>query len=192
MFNFKTAFRYAFSKTRGQRSTSIMIIFGIAAGLIALLVISAVMNGLQVAQLDQLRNLESFDLIINSENLTKEQINNIEGVESAFNFLETNILIVDKTSGKSASSRARAYDQNIFTDSRMSQSFYFLTEVPVNFDGVLISYTTMNNLNIRQNHDIEITFLKRGKTATIVPYTTSIGISGFFSTRLTEFSSSNV
>ncbi|MBR5098542.1 MAG: hypothetical protein IK091_04900, partial [Spirochaetales bacterium] len=110
MFGLKTSFRYAFSRTRGQRTTSIMIMVGIAVGLVALLVISAVMNGLQNAQMDQLRNLESFDLIVSSEKLSADDVKSIDGVDTAFRFLETNVLVVDKTSETSISARVRAYD----------------------------------------------------------------------------------
>ncbi|MFC2821983.1 MAG: hypothetical protein ACFN3H_04350, partial [Spirochaetales bacterium] len=84
MFRLKTAFRYAFSKTRGQRTTSIMILAGIAIGLAALLGISSVMNGLQDSQLTQLRNIESFDLIVSSKILSKEDILKISGVSEAY------------------------------------------------------------------------------------------------------------
>ena len=77
-----------------------MILVGIAVGLVALLVISSVMNGLQTAQIDQLRNLESFDLIVRSKSLTKDDISRLDSVEIAFSFLETNVLLVDKTSGE--------------------------------------------------------------------------------------------
>ncbi len=192
MFGFRTAFRYAFSRTRGQRTTSIMILVGIAIGLVALLVISAVMNGLQTAQLDQLRNLESFDLIVSSEVLTKEEVSSIEGVDLAFNFLESNVLIVDKTSGNSTSSRVRAYDENLYQSSRMSRSFFYLTQVPESLDGILVSYTMRNTLGLGQRDEVKVTFLKPGRTATIVPYTESLKVSGFFSTKMTEFSASTI
>ena len=148
MFRIRTAFRYALSKTRGQRATSIMILVGIAIGLVALLVISAVMNGLQNAQMDQLRNLESFDLIVTSETLSPEDLNSIDGIAYSFRFLETNALIVDEASETSQSIRVRAYDRNIFDDSRMSESFTLLSGRTGNLDGMLISYTTRKNLAI--------------------------------------------
>ncbi len=192
MFGVKTAFRYAFSRTRGQRTTSVMILVGIAVGLIALLVISAVMNGLQNAQLDQLRNLESFDIIVFSDTISKEDIAGLDGVDLAFNFLESNILIVDKTSGNSTSSRVRAYDEDIYSSERMSKSFFYLTGRPEELDGILVSYTMRNALNLKSHDDVKITFLKPGRTATIVPYTASIGVDGFFSTRMAEFSSGTI
>ena len=189
MFGLKTSFRYAFSKTRGQRTTSIMIMVGIAVGLVALLVISAVMNGLQNAQMDQLRNLESFDLIVSSDTLTPEQLDVVDGVELSFRFLETNVLIVDKSSGTSTSSRIRAYDREVFNSRRMSESFFLLSRIPVQMNGLLVSYSMTRSLGIRTDDDIKVTFLKPGKTATIVPYTSQMGIDGYFSSRMTEFSS---
>lgn len=192
MFKLRTSFRYAFSKTRGQRATSIMILVGIAIGLVALLVISAVMNGLQTAQLDQLRNLESFDVIVKSSEADVDELSKIDGVETAFRFLETNVLVVDKTSGNSTSSRMRAYEQDVFHSPRMSQSLFLLTAEPDVFDGIYVSYSMMGALSLSYRDDIRVTFLKPGKTATIVPYTTALGVDAFYSSRMTEFSSSTV
>ena len=194
MFGLKTSFRYAFSRTRGQRATSIMILCGIAIGLVALLVISAVMNGLQTAQLDQLRNLESFDLIVSSDTLTASQLQDLEQVETAFDFLETNVLIVDKTSGVSSSTRVRAYKgtdgMNMYRDSRMSESLYILRGNSDSMEGIFLSYTMVRKLSLVSSDDINITFLKPGKTATIVPYTAKLPVSGYFSSAMTEFSQS--
>jgi len=168
-----------------------MIMVGIAVGLVALLVISAVMNGLQNAQMDQLRNLESFDLIVESDTLTAGQLESIEGVDMAFRFLETNVLIVDKTSETSTSARIRAYDGDVYNSNRMSESLFILSnENPVGSDGLFISYTMTRNLGIMSYDDIKVTFLKPGRTATIVPYTSDMAITGYFSSRMTEFSSS--
>ena len=190
MFRFRTALKYAFSRTRGQRVTSIMILVGIAIGLIALLVISAVMNGLQNAQMDQLRNLESFDLIIDSDFIDAARVRSIAGVDDAFSFLETNALLVDETSGTSQSIRIRAFDGDIYESERMSQSFSVISGSQKEMNGLLISYTTRSRLGIRYDDSIKMTFLKPGKTATIVPYSARLPVSGFFSSRMSEFSSS--
>ena len=190
MFRFRTAFRYAFSKTRGQRVTSIMILVGIAVGLVALLVISAVMNGLQNAQMDQLRNLESFDLIVVSDSLEASDIKSVNGVDEAIRFLETNALIVDETSETSQSIRIRAFDGDIFETSRFSKSLTVISGSKDGMAGLLLSYTTRSRLKIQYSDSIKMTFLKRGKTATIVPYSSHLPVSGFFSSKMSEFSSS--
>ncbi len=189
MFRFRTAFRYAFSKTRGQRTTSIMILIGIAVGLVALLVISAVMNGLQNAQIDQLRNLESFDLIVKSEHLSPDDLSSVEGVDIAFAFLETNALIVDESSETSQSIRVRAFDRDVLDSNRMTESLTLLSGRTYGLEGLLVSYTTRKNMAIRYDDTLKMTFLKPGKTATIVPYTSYLPVDGFFSSRMTEFSS---
>ena len=191
MFSLKTSFRYAFSRNRGQRTTSIMILVGIAVGLVALLVISSVMNGLQTAQIDQLRNLESFDLIIRSNTLSKDDISGLDGVETAFNFLETNVLLVDKSSGESTSARMRAYTDDVLSGRRMAESFN-MVRVGNTETGILMSYTMMRRLYLTASDDIRITFLKPGKTATIVPYTTTLPIYGYYSSRMSEFSNSTL
>ncbi|MGX8682071.1 MAG: ABC transporter permease [Spirochaetales bacterium] len=190
MFRFRTAFRYAFSKTRGQRVTSIMILVGIAIGLIALLVISAVMNGLQNAQMDQLRNLESFDLIVKSDSLKVEDIRSLNGVDQAFRFIETNALIVDETSENSQSIRIRAFDGDIFEAQRFAKSLTVISGSKDNMAGLLFSYTTRSRIGISYSDSIKMTFLRRGKTATIVPYSSHLPVSGFFSSKMSEFSSS--
>ena len=190
MFRLRTAFRYAFSKTRGHRVTSIMILVGIAIGLIALLVISAVMNGLQNAQMDQLRNLESFDLIVRSDSLKVEDIRSLNGVDQAFRFIETNALIVDETSENSQSIRIRAFDGDIFEAQRFAKSLTVISGSKDNMAGLLFSYTTRSRIGISYSDSIKMTFLRRGKTATIVPYSSHLPVSGFFSSKMSEFSSS--
>lgn len=169
-----------------------MILVGIAVGLVALLVISSVMNGLQTAQIDQLRNLESFDLIINSDDLTKEDISRLDGVDIAFSFLETNVLLVDKTSGESTSARMRAYTDNVLSSSRMSESFFMTRMGNYSSKGILMSYTLMRRLYLTASDDIRITFLKPGNKATIVPFSTSLPVEGYYSSRMSEFSNTTL
>ena len=167
-----------------------MILVGIAIGLIALLVISAVMNGLQNAQMDQLKNLESFDLIVVSDALEPDEIKAVNGVGEAFRFIETNALIIDETSERSQSIRIRAFDGDIFESPRFSKSLTVISGSKDGMAGLLLSYTTRSRLGIKYSDSIKMTFLKRGKTATIVPYSTHLPVSGFFSSKMSEFSSS--
>ena len=186
MFVLKTAMRYAFSKSKGQRTSSIIIILGIALSLMALLVISAIMNGLQTAQLDQLRAIESFDLIIEGRDIDLEKIQNLEGVDSAFEFIETNALIVNKTSGVSSSCRIRAYSEGAYDNERMADDFRIYAGTT---EGLMISYNMMRTLSVSNEDTINVTFLKPGKTATIVPYNTKVTITGLYGSSMTEFSS---
>lgn len=152
----------------------------------ALLVISAIMNGLQTAQLDQLRAIESFDLIVeNIDSSALETIKTLDGVEFAFNFIETNALIVDKTSGESSTTRVRAYSDNAFEQERMENDFRIYAG---DTSGIMISYNMMRSLSISVSDTINITYLKPGKTATIVPYSSSVTITGYYASTMSEFS----
>ncbi len=190
MFVLKTAMRYAFSKSKGQRTSSIIIIIGLALGLMALLVISSIMNGLQTAQLDQLRAIESFDLIVDNINASAlAEIQNLDIVDSAFNFIQTNALLVDKTSGQSTTTRVRAYSEDAFSNTRMSNDFRIYTG---DASILMISYNMLRSLCLGSSDELNITYLKPGRTATIVPYTTSINVTGYYGSSMTEFSSNTI
>lgn len=198
MFILRTALKYAFSKGKGQRTSSVVIVLGIALGLAALLVISSVMNGLQTAQLDQLRALESFDVSVEPSSgndglsLGLDDVSGIPGIDFAFEYIETYALVVDKTSGKSTSARVRAYSNDAYYCERMAQSLHFIAGEPVGMDGVAVSYTMMNTLSLHSGDDVEVTFLKPGRTATVVPYSTRMAIGALFGSSMTEFSSSTI
>ncbi len=190
MFVLKTAMRYAFSKSKGQRTSSIVIIIGLALGLMALLVISSIMNSLQSAQLDQLRAIESFDLIIdNVDSSALEQLEALDGIEKAFTFIETNALIVDKNSSESSTVRVRAYSTGAFNSPRMADDFRLYGG---DTSGIMLSYNLLRGLSVASSDSINITFLKPGRTATIVPYSTNLDITGLYGSSMTEFSSSTV
>ena len=75
---------------------------------------------------------------------------------------------------------------------RMAESFS-MSRIP-NSDGkgFLVSYAMMRSLYLTIGDDIRITFLKPGKTATIVPYATSMTVDGYYSSRMSEFSNSTL
>ena len=58
----KIAYRYAFSKSNRHRSASLIIMLGLAIGMMALTTLLALMNSLQSDLLDQVKSIESFHL----------------------------------------------------------------------------------------------------------------------------------
>ena len=189
MFRLKVAFRYAFSKIRRQRLTSIFICLGIAAGIFAMFLIMSIMNGLQSKQIETLRSVESFDIIIWNSDLTTEQIEEIKGVDRAFEFAETPVLVNNLSSSSSVSARIRAYDPSFFDYKRVRGNF---TSYPIPDTGISLSYNIASSLKFLGGSNFEITFLRPGKTATIVPYTQSIEVKAYYSSALTEFNDSTV
>ncbi len=189
MFNLKIAFRYAFSKIRRQRLTSIIISLGIAAGIFAMFVIMSLMNGLQSKQIDSLRAVESFDIMIKNTKLSASDIENLDSSSFVFEFAETPVLINNLSSSESTSARIRAFDPSYFELDRVRENFTY-NAVPS--QGISLSYTLGYSLRYAGNNSFEITFLRPGKTATIVPYTQSIEVNSFYTSSLSEFNSTTV
>ena len=189
MFRLRIAFRYAFSKIRRQRLTSVIICLGIGAGIFAMFLIMSIMNGLQSKQIDTLRAVESFDIMVMNTRLKPEDIESIPGVDGVFEFAETPVLLNNLDSSNSISARIRAYDPSMFDFKRVRNYF---TSYPVPETGISISYEIAINLKSLGGSNFEITFLRPGKTATIVPYTQQIDVNSFYSSTLSEFNSSTV
>lgn len=192
MFIFKTAFRYAFSKTGGRRRTSIMQILGIGAGIIALIVVSAVMNGLQTTQLKHLRNIESYDLTLVSDSLGISDFKEIDQNCSVYETCETAVLITDKSSGESTGARVRGISSSMLADPRFSESLMLYTDFNELGDKAAFSFSLLTSLSISYEDEIDITFLRPGKTATIVPYTVNTSLGGIFGSYIGDYSNSTV
>lgn len=192
MFIIKTAFKYAFSKSGGRRHSAIMQILGIGAGIIALMIVSAVMNGLQTSQLRHLRNIESYDLTVVTNKLSISDLKAIDESCSVYETCETAVLIVDKSSGKSATARVRGISYPLLTDDRFSESLSFYTDYEELDNLASVSFFMLNSLGIRFEDNIELTFLRPGKTATIVPFTTESGIGGVYGSSISNYSSSTI
>lgn len=185
-FRLKAAFRYAFSKIRGQRTAAVMITLGIAAGIIAMIMVSSIMNGLQGAQIDRLRNLESYDIILENTILTPKQLEDISGVDKAFVFGETAVLITDKSSLKSVSVRLRAFSPGTLEYRRLSENLTFSDS----HYSLCLSTSIMSSLRFLRGDSIEVTFLRQGKKAAVVPYTAEIKVDSAYVSTLSSFSSS--
>lgn len=185
-FRFKAAFRYAFSKIRGQRTAAVMITLGIAAGITAMIMVSSIMNGLQGAQIDRLRNLESYDMVLEKTSLSPEQLEKISGVDKAFVYGETAVLITDKDSLKSVSIRLRAFSPQTLKYGRLSENLTF-SDFPDN-GGLCLSTYTMSSLLFLKGDTVEVTFLRQGKKTAVVPYTADINVDSAYGSTLSSFS----
>ena len=175
--------RYAFSKYKGQRTTNILIIIGLALGLAAFIVISGIMNSLQSFQIDGLKNIQSFDINVKSAVLTPEDIKRIDGVESAFEYLDTAVLILNKRTGKSMGARVRGLDFDEITNTRLAEYL----GIQYNFDSINLSYTLSNLLGASLNQNLDVTFLTEGNTMRIKADTRTLHVSGFYTSSVSEF-----
>lgn len=186
MLKLKTAFRYAYSKSSGQKSLAVMITVSIALGVFALILVLSIMNGLQSAQLDNLRAIESFDLIVENTSLTKAQLEEITN-STVYAFKDSTGLI----SGPEQSStvRIRSVESSYFKDLRLTGKVAVNGEIQ---NGLILSYPIVSSTGYKPGDIVELTILKKGKTATLAPQVETYYPIGIFVTNLRDFNTSSV
>lgn len=192
MFIVKTAFKYLFSKSKGQKNSTVISIIGIALSIMAVIVVSSVMNGLQDDQLDSLRQIESYDLIIENTSLLPENLKNINGVDFAFKYYDTAVLINNKSNGQSTISKLRAIDLSYFNSNYFNDNFSTIAKDYFFEQGVLISYSMLNDINYTSGDNLVFTVLQKGKTASLSPKNIAIKEIGVFGSKLQSFNTSTV
>lgn len=168
----KTALRYAFSKLHHQRRTSILIIIGLALGLMAMILIIGIMNFLQNSQLDVLRNTESFDISIENYSLSLDSYQEVEGVELAFEYLDIPVLLINEDTEYTAYANLRGIDSSLLSHPR-----YNLTNKVGQY--IIPSYSVSSSLK-SYNNKLKSSFLKKGATARLVPFTTYLDSHGYY------------
>lgn len=190
MFRLKVAFRYAFSKVNRQRFTSVAIAAGIAVGIFAMFLIMSIMNAMQIKQMEILRAVESFDVSVSNTQLSEEELAQVFPDACVFAFAETPVLITDRSSARSSAARIRAYEDSYYEIPSVKR--YFINTYGPEEAGLMLSYSLAGSLGYGPGHTVELTFLRPGKTATIVPYTREMDVQGYFHTSLAEFNSNTV
>jgi lipoprotein-releasing system permease protein len=179
--------RFAFSRQNRHRSTNIRIAAGLALCLFAIASVLAFMQALQRNQFEDIRNLESFDLQVplSTYDLSEareiaRRIEGVDGVDSAFVWADIPAIV--QTSGaETISGRIRGIDA----------AGRFL-EVVTPWRGTLLeegklasSYT--NNALASLDGEVTVTYLKRGRQATVVPTSRKIPIGSLYYTPSFEF-----
>jgi len=193
MFLFKLALRYSFSKQNKQRQTNIMIIIGIALGFTAFIIVIGLMNSLQQSQLDSLKALESFDIIVDNSEIDINTIQEMEGVETAFFFYETPAIAVNLSSGESTYLRIRAFENDIILNNpRLSNFVNWSLQKPSSISNLAFAQKAALNIGAGFDSEIKLTILKKGKTATLMPYNFTDKIDSMFYTGISEINNSTV
>lgn len=187
-FIIQTAFKYSFSRACNQRRSTFVIIVGVCVSFVAMLILSSVMNGLQSSQLDRLRNLDSFDIVLQNTELSLEEIENMPNVQGAYYFIDTNVLISNLATGQSSTARIRGIDLKSYLSSRASDDLsYYRYEEGNNVDFTL-STSMQNRFGARIGDSLQVTYLRKGKTTT-TPYNRVYTINGLYVSSLSDFSS---
>lgn len=181
MLKIRTAFRYLFSKSNGNRLNSIFIILGIAFCLCCMIIILSVMDSLQLIQIERIRKIKSFDITVNSEVLNKKDIENIDYVDKVFEFHDFNVVFSNPINGKSLTGVLRAVEENAYAEN----SYIHMNS----FNGLNISTQIRNILALNDDAEVRLTMLKKGKTKIFTPYNREFKVSGYYKSDLNEFNS---
>ncbi len=194
----RIAYRYAFSKSNRHRSASLIIMLGLAIGMMALITLLALMNSLQSDLLDQVKSIESFHLQLSLTTSEAEideitaKILNLEGVEQVYPHVNTQVMVGANSS--SSTGRLRVVDEAIWWEENPFKEHLFLIggRPPQGEEEVALSSTMAYRLGTRIGEEIPITVLVPGRTAPLAPVTHTFRISGLFSTSLSEFDESTL
>lgn len=181
------ASRYAFSRQNRHRRSSIRIAVGLALGLFAIVTVLSFMQALQRNQFKDIRALESFDLQIGGSDYSlaearhaAETIGGLDGITAAFVWAELPIIIQGEQ-GRTISARIRALDG----PSQFLDEIKHYKGTP--FGEGELSSSWANYLWIKEGDEITITYLRRGRQATIVPASKRIPIGSIYYTSSWEF-----
>lgn len=182
--------RYAFSSENRHKGTSVRIAFGLALCLFAITMVLSFMQALQENQFEDIRTFESFDVHaplsytdLEKGNALVKELESLTIVDHAFLYAEIPVLIQGKD-GSSLAGRIRAiqskgpfseglnlYRGELFKEGTLTASYLHLGVMPL-------------------GSSVEITLLKKGKQATVVPSQRKMTIGGVYYTSMYDFDSS--
>ncbi len=191
--------RYAFSKGNRHRKTSLAIVFGIAAGMMALTTILSLMNSLQSELIDHVRSVESFHIQAFFDDPQKgvdidgmvDRIRSIEGIQSAVPFFDLQALVQTKTTRRSATMRLRAVPASYWQEQSPFTAHAGIVSGQTEANLSIVPGTTLARvLALDIGDELTITFLRPGKTATLAPHTIQSHVCGMYSSSLPEFDGS--
>ncbi|MDT4761427.1 FtsX-like permease family protein [Sphaerochaeta sp. PS] len=182
--------RYAFSSENRHRITSVRIASGLALCLFAITMVLAFMQALQTNQFEDIRTFESFDVHIplSFTDLKKGaalvgELQELPLVDHAFLYSEIPVLL-QGLDGSTLAGRIRAieskgpfaeqlhpYRGQLFTPGTLASSYLHLSSVKL-------------------GESVEVTLLKKGKQATVIPTQKSLTVGSIFYTSMYDFDSS--
>lgn len=196
------SWRYAFSQSNRQRHTSIVILCGIAVGMLAMVTMLSLMNSLQTDLLDQVKSIESFHIQVSfpaddpnrpSHEMILEHLRAIDGVDQAHAYVDTQVLVQNLSSNRSTTARMRIIDKAIWAPGNpFTDHAVLVSGSAQNNDRAAFGYLLASELDVQENDEIRITVLGEGKAAVLAPFTVALEVAGIFRTGLPEFDSSTL
>nr|WP_321304397.1 FtsX-like permease family protein [uncultured Sphaerochaeta sp.] len=183
----RLATRYAFSRQNRHRGTSVRISLGLALCLFAIVAVLSFMQALQRNQFEDIRTFESFDLQIDLEsndyiaaNEAATLIEGLDSVQHAFVYVDIPV-IAQGTDGSTIAGRLRGIDgEGRFLSNLNSYRGFLFQE-----GQIAVSYS--NTRSIDMGETLTLTFLKKGKQATVVPSRKELEVGAVYYTTSYDF-----
>lgn len=201
MFTLKLAWRYAFSNSNRHRSATLVIMFGIAVGMLAIISMLSLMNSLQSDLLDQVKSIESFHLQvsfppseddISLENIT-QNLQEIAHVRQVYPHVNTQVMVQHQRADQSSTARLRIIDSSIWeSENPFSKQMVVWDGASPQPHEIAISPHMARKLGASLGDVLTITVLGAGKTAVLAPSTLTMTISAIFQSGLPEFDTSTI
>ena len=196
MFSLKLAWRYAFSQSNRHRSAMFIIMFGIAVGMMAIIIMLSLMNSLQSDLLDQVKSVESFHLQVTfppdaipdmSVHEVATALQSIAQVEEVFPHVNTQVLLQNTITDKSTTARLRIIDSRIWQEGNPFSDRAILLSGSAPKDAeVAVGSGLAISLGIRSQSEINMTVLASGRAVVLAPMTIPITPVGIFRTGLPD------
>ena len=176
----RLSIRYAFSKQNRHRGTSVRIALGLALCLFAIIIVLSFMQALQRNQFEDIRTFESFDVQIELSISDYGQARNmalsieeLEGVDAAFVYVDLPI-ITQNADGSTIAGRLRAVEGK----GRFMEQLNSYRGTLFEKDTIASSYS--NNRTIKMGDTLNITYLRKGRQATVVPSQRNLEVGAIF------------
>lgn len=165
--------RYAFSKSTHHRASSIRIMITTALSLAMVVVIISIMDFLQGSRFEQIRQVRSFDLVVDGQH--KKELKELYPEAIVFEYGEGEALI----------------DGNAFLVRYIDDSYDGgIRMIAGNYDTLAIPYS-LYRTNTSQSYTISL--LRRGKSGVVLPRSSRIDIYGIYTSSMgSEFDTTYV
>ncbi|MGB4407617.1 MAG: FtsX-like permease family protein [Sphaerochaeta sp.] len=182
--------RYAFSSQNRHKGTSVRIAFGLALCLFAITMVLSFMQALQENQFVDIRTFESFDVHsplhytdLKRGNALVDELERMPLVDHAFLFAEIPVLIQGRD-GSRLAGRIRA----IQSKGPFAEGLNLYRGELIKAGELTSSYLHLSAMNLGES--VEVTLLKKGKQATVIPSQRKVTIGGVYYTSMYDFDSS--
>ena len=182
--------RYAFSSENRHKGASVRIAFGLALCLFAITMVLSFMQALQENQFEDIRTFESFDVQaplsytdLEKGNALVKDLESLPLVDHAFLFAEIPVLVQGKDDSSLAGRIRAIQSKGAFTE----ELNLFRGEL---FKEGMLTTSYIHFSSMPLGESVEVTLLKKGKQATVIPAQRKLTIGGVYFTSMYDFDSS--